>query len=354
MLIKSDKLKGILERAYEGKAPTREECVYLLEFEETSMESSMIRAVSNDIIRRNSENSAIILGQIGVDITKCPGGCKFCTFGEDHTAMVEKRLTDEELRQKVKEFVQMGDLYGLYLMMMHDYELPVLLNAINISKELSPKTTQIWVNIGDTDLDTFKELKKAGATGVYHVCRINEGVDTKLKPEDRIATMDNALEADLELYTCLEPIGPEHTPQMLVDNMFIGIERGIYQHAAMRRVAVPGSPLAKYGQISNLRLAQIVAVVGLASFMVPTMAYLGIHEPNELSYASGSNIITAESGCNPRDTNNDTAKGRGMDMNDCRKMLWECGFDYLRRGDESKIALTKEYVDQCFTNQSEN
>ena len=39
MLIKSDKLKGILERAYEGKAPTREECVYLLEFEETSMES---------------------------------------------------------------------------------------------------------------------------------------------------------------------------------------------------------------------------------------------------------------------------------------------------------------------------
>lgn len=53
--------------------------------------------------------------------------------------------------------------------------------------------------------------------------------------------MDNALEADLELYTCLEPIGPEHTPQMLVDNMFIGIERGIYQHAAMRRVAVPGS-----------------------------------------------------------------------------------------------------------------
>lgn len=69
--------------------------------------------------------------------------------------------------------------------------------------------------------------------------------------------MDNALEADLELYTCLEPIGPEHTPQMLVDNMFIGIERGIYQHAAMRRVAVPGSPLAKYGQISNLRLHRL-------------------------------------------------------------------------------------------------
>ena len=82
------------------RAPTREECVYLLEFEETSMESSMIRAVSNDIIRRNSENSAIILGQIGVDITKCPGGCKFCTFGEDHKIQGAIRGTYESHSQR--------------------------------------------------------------------------------------------------------------------------------------------------------------------------------------------------------------------------------------------------------------
>lgn len=344
MLIKSDRLKGIIERAYEGKPPSKEEAKFMLEFKETSMEARIIRAVADDIIRKNSDNSAIILGQIGVDVTKCPGGCKFCTFGDDHTAFEPIRLSDEELRIKVHDFVKGGDLYGLYLMTMHEYELPVLLNAVKIAKEECPETTQIWVNIGDTDEATFRELKKNGVTGVYHVCRINEGVDTKLDPKDRVRTMDNALAAGLELYTCLEPVGPEHTPEMLVENMFIGIERGIYQHAAMRRVAVPGTPLAKYGQISELRLAQIVAVVGLASFMVPTMAYLGVHEPNTLGYTSGANIITAESGSNPRDTSEDTSKGRGMDLNDCRWMLLECGFSYLRRGDESKIPLNLDYV----------
>ena len=344
MLIKSDRLKGILERAYECKAPTKDEVKYMLEFSETSMEAKIIRAVADDIIRKNSDNSAIILGQIGVDVTKCPGGCIFCTFGDDHTAFEPIRIIDEELKAKVYDFVKEGDLYGLYLMTMHEYELPVLLNTIKAAREVTPEKTQVWVNVGDTDGETFKELKRNGVTGVYHVCRINEGVDTKLKPEDRIKTMDNALEAGLELYTCLEPIGPEHTPEMLVENMYIGIERGIYQHAAMRRVAVPGTPLAKYGQISELRLAQIVAIVGLASFMVPTMAYLGVHEPISLGYTSGANIITAESGCNPRDNSEDTSKGRGMDMDDCRKMMLECGFSYLRRGDESKIPLTLDYV----------
>lgn len=344
MLIKSDRLKGILERAYDNKAPDRDEVKYMLEFDERSMEAKVIRAAADDIIRRNSENSAIILGQIGIDINKCPGGCKFCNFGDDHTVVEPARISDEELREKTLDFVRGGDLYGLYLMCMHDYDLDFLLHAIDVAKEVTPETTQLWVNIGDTDLDTFRVLKKAGVTGVYHVCRLGEGTDTKLDPKDRQKTMDDALAAGLELYTCLEPIGPEHSPQTLVDNMYIGIERGIYQHAAMRRVAVPGTPLAKYGQISELRLAQIVAIVGLASFMVPTMAYLGVHEPNALGYTSGANIITAESGGNPRDTNSDTARGRGLDMDRCRRLFLECGFEYLRRGDETKIPLTLDYV----------
>ena len=166
----------------------------------------------------------------------------------------------------------------------------------------------------------------------------------ELSEEDRIKSMQNALEAGLELYTCCEPIGPEHSVDELVDNIFIGIEMNIYQHAAMRRVAVPGAPLAHYGQISELRLAQIVAVIALASATVPTMAYMGAHEPNKLCYTAGANIITAESGANPRDNSDDTAENRGMDMARCRKMMFECGFDYLRRGDESKIPLDFDYL----------
>ena len=338
-MIKDNKLKIILDNAMNGISPTKEQCLHLLSFSETSLEASLIRGVTNEIIRKATDNSAIILGQIGVDISKCTGGCKFCTFGEEHTTFDECRISQSELAQRVKNFCDKDDLYGLYLMTMQDYNLENYLNCIKTSKEIVSPQTQIWANVGDSHIDTFREFKKAGVYGVYHVCRLGEGTDTNLQPEDRIKTMKNALDAGLKLYTCCEPIGPEHTNIELVENIFIGIELGCTQHAAMRRVAVGNSPFAKYGQISELRLAQIVAVVALASFDNPAMAYCGVHEPNQLAYVSGANIITAETGANPRDTNIDTAKNRGMDMADCRKMLWESGFKYVRRGDESKIPL---------------
>lgn len=340
----TSQLEKILEKAWCHIPLNRQDCKYLLSIDEKSFESGVLRAAAASIIREKNDNSAIIIGQIGVDVTPCPGGCKFCTFGEDHTSFESSHLGEDELREKIVDFCKYDDLYALYLMTMHTYDLERYLQTIENAKRLVPKATQLWANVGDTELDAFKEMKKIGVTGVYHVCRIGEGIDTKLNPEDRLQTMRNALDAGLELYTCCEPIGPEHTIDQLVDNIFIGIEMGITQHAAMRRVAVPGSPLAQHGQISELRLAHIVAVISLCSVTVPTMAYMGVHEPNALSYAAGANIVTAESGANPRDCQSDTAKNRGMDMARCRKMLFECGFANIRKGDESKIPLDLNYL----------
>ena len=264
--------QNILEKAENGIPLNREDCRYLLHLDEKSLEAGVLRATAASIIRSKNENSAIILGQIGVDVKPCSGGCRFCTFGEKHTHFNCVRMSEEEY-----------------------------LKSVELARKIAPPTTQIWANVGDTTLEGYQALHEAGVTGIYHVCRLREGIDTDLRPEDRIKSMHNALEAGLELYTCCEPIGPEHSVDELVDNIFIGIEMDIYQHAAMRRVAVPGAPLAHYGQISELRLAQIVAVIALASATVPTMAYMGAHEPNELCYTAGANIITAESGANPRD-----------------------------------------------------
>jgi biotin synthase len=338
------RLEKIFEKARNSVPLTREDCAYLLRIDEHSWESGLIRATAADVVRKKNDNSAIILGQIGVDIAPCPGGCRFCTFGDDHTSVQPSRLSAEELEVRMEAFCREGDLYGLYLMTMHEFDLPHYLDIIAHARKIAPASTQIWANVGDSDTDTFRAMREAGVTGVYHVCRLREGIDTNLRPEDRRRTMRSALDAGLELYTCCEPIGPEHSVEELVDNIFIGVEMGIYQHAAMRRVAVPGAPLAKYGQISELRLAHIVAVIALTSVTVPTLAYMGVHEPNELSYLAGANIITAESGANPRDSAGDTARHRGMDMARCRKMLFECGFDYIRRGDESKIPLNFDYL----------
>lgn len=328
------KLHGVLEKALTGDYPDKEDCKYLLNFHEASLEASLTRAAANELIRRKNQNTAIILGQVGICASECEGSCKFCTFGEGHATVAPFRLTQEEIRQKVLSFCDKDDLYGLFLMTMHDYDLYYFLDAVKTAQSVINPLTKVWANVGDSGSPAFREMKKAGIDGIYHVCRLGEGVDTKLNPKDRVKTMEKALDAGLKLYTCLEPIGPEHTPEELVENMFIGIDLHCTQHAAMRRTATPGTPLANKGQISELRLAQIVAVVALAAYNSPNMTHIGVHEPNQLAYVSGANIITAETGANPRDTILETSKNRGMDMAACRKMLLECGFSVYQLQEE--------------------
>jgi biotin synthase len=59
---------------------------------------------------------------------------------------------------------------------------------------------------------------------------------------------------------------------------------------------------------------------------------IAVHEPNLLGLCAGANAIYAETGANPRDTASDTRGHRGLDMNDCRAMLWEAGFTGLLCG----------------------
>jgi biotin synthase len=344
--IKNERLLDILERGRKGKGLSKEECMYLLEFEENSLEASLTRSIADDFTRKRLNNAGVIIGQIGVDIGPCAGGCKFCSFAEQQTKFEKYRISDEELVQKIDDFARYDDLYGLFLMTMHVYEKDMLLHMIDVAKEVLPSKTQLWINVGDTDYNTFKELKRAGVRGAYHVCRLREGIDTNLRPEDRMQTMKNMIAAGLELYTCCEPIGPEHSVQELVDNFFIGIEMGCIQHACMRRVAVKGTPLAANGQITELRLAQCCAVLTLTASQVNGFKFMSIHEPNEAGLLSGANLITAESGGNPRDLMRDTKENRGWTMGRCRKLLWESGFTSLRLGDESHKPLTLDYLEE--------
>jgi biotin synthase len=145
--------------------------------------------------------------------------------------------------------------------------------------------------------------------------------------------MQAAREAGLDLLTCCELIGPEHTAQEIVDQMFIGIELGCSAHAAMRRIAVPGTPLAARGQISQRRLAQAVAVVCLANLENGNLRDIGVHEPNVVGLCSGANSVCAESGANPRDTQLETEEGLGLTVWDCCDLLGEAGYDHVKRFD---------------------
>lgn len=332
-------LDRILQRALDGHAPTREDCVYLLGFPEESLEAGAIRAVADAVSRRKFGNQAMLLGQIGIETAPCPGKCGFCVFGEGHTRFEATRLSMPEILARARAFTNRGDLYALFLMTMHTFEFDNLLAVIDDARRAIPPQTQIVVNIGDFSLDQARALKSAGVHGAYHVCRLREGVDTSLSPTQRRETFRVIRDAGLDFYYCCEPIGPEHTPEELVEQMFLGVEYGCFQHAAMRRVYVPGLPLADRGQITELRLGQVVAVVSLATLGCQETKNIAVHEPNLIGLTSGANVVYAETGANPRDTEADTSVNRGLDMAGARKMLYEAGFGSLRRGDESSVAL---------------
>jgi len=340
------RLRGILSRALGETAPSREECAHMLAFSEASLEAGVIRAVADAVSRRRFGNEAILLGQIGIETFACPANCRFCVFGKGHTQFPETRLTTEEILERAESFASGGDLYALFLMTMHEFELERLLHVVEQVRRAIPGHTQIVVNIGDFDRVQADELRGAGVNGAYHVCRLREGVDTDLDPESRKQTFRVIQKAGMDFYYCCEPIGPEHSPEELVDQLLVGVEFGCFQHAAMRRVYLPSSPLANRGQISELRLAQVVAVVALASLACPKTDNIAVHEPNLIGLVSGANVVYAETGANPRDAATDTSGHRGLDMPGARKMLYEAGFTALRRGDGSTVPLAPDSLRQ--------
>ena len=339
-----ERLGRILETALDGQAPSKEECVYLLNLPSESLEVSVMMAIADAASRRRFGNNAILLGQIGIDTAACAGNCRFCAFGKDHTSMQPNLLSLEEIRRRAHAFGDSGDLFALFLMTMHDFDLERLLGIVGAVRGELPDHTRIVMNVGDFDAGQARQLKDAGVSGAYHVCRLREGTDTDLDPETRKKTFRVIKEAGLDFYYCCEPIGPEHSAEELIEQMFLGIEYGCFQHAAMRRVYVPGVPLSRNGQITERRLAQVVAVVTLATLNCRETQNIAVHEPNLLGLAAGANVVYAESGANPRDREADTEKNRGLDMAGCRKMLYEAGFARLLRGDGTTVSLDVEYL----------
>jgi biotin synthase len=333
----------ILDAALEGVAPTQDQCASLLGFPELSPEAARMRAVADGVSRARFGNAAIILGQIGVEIDACPGRCAFCSFGEGHTAFAPSRLSDADIRSAADGFAASGALFALFLMTMHAFDGDRLARIVTDLRGRLPANVQLVANIGDFDRTQALELKAAGINGAYHVLRLREGTDTALDPTQRKATIRTIRECGLDWYYCCEPIGPEHTPQELAEQIYLGIAYGCFQHAAMRRVFIPSSPLAPHGQISELHLAQVVAAVTLATLACPETRSIAVHEPNLLGLCAGANTIYAEAGANPRDTQKETNGHRGRDIKDCKRMLYEAGFAALQLSPRKAVPLGAAY-----------
>ena len=190
-------------------------------------------------------------------------------------------------------------------------------------RKMLPDHVRFVANIGDFNLETAKELKAIGSTGAYHIKRLREGTDTLIDPKIREITIENIVNAGLELYYCIEPVGPEHSYDEILDSIYFAKQFPIDAMAVMRRIPVPGTPLFNKGQINAMELTKIVAVTNM---VIKPSRSMNVHEPTQMSLLAGVNQLYAEVGANPRDTKPDTKNGRGFTPTMAWQMLAEAGY----------------------------
>lgn len=339
-----DRFEKIINNVHAGKGPDKEDCIYLLGYEPHSLESTHMMSLANNICRTRFSNSAMIYAQVGIDVAPCAADCKFCSFGASNANVDPYRMSSDEIKESVGTLAGDGDLFGLFLMTMETVDMDFVLDAVNTARSVMLPHQQLWVNIGDISYDEAVKLKKYGVNGAYHVLRLREGEDSELDPEERIKTFEALNRAELQLFTCCEPIGPEHSANEIFDRVFFNYQYNLVQQSAMRRTFIPSLPISKRGVISKMRLAQITAIITLSMTSYPEVVAMASHEPNLLSLSAGSNIVSAEWGANPRDDTDEKSEKLGLTMNDCRLLLFESGYSSVLTNEFKQIPINEEYL----------
>jgi len=349
------RLRDIVEAALAGEAASKEDCRHLLGFPSHSLEAGVLRATANAVTRRRFGNAGLMLGQIGVHMAPCDGGCAFCAFAKPHTTIHESTLSMEEAIQRANAFSR-GGVTGIFIMTMHRFGFDWFLDYVSQMRRNIPVETELLANIGDISVQQLGSLKAAGLTGAYHVCRLGEGRDTHLTAAQRMRTIERTREVGLDWYNSCEPIGPEHTVEEIVEQIFMGMDLGPCQHAVMRRFPVPASSLFHHGRLPLARQAQVVAVVALATLETETLRSVAVHESNVLGLMSGANALYPEAGEpveNPADSAGELdgdkdgfssalwRRSQEITTTDCRKMLIEAGFDKVVTGGGKTVVLTR-------------
>ncbi len=310
-----------------GESFSWEELVAMLSYAPASPEAYALLAEARRLSEEVTGGKAEIHGQFALDLAPCTRNCLWCSFAEHNKIFKEGwQISAEEAVSLAVRFEREG-ANAVLTMTTADYPLQKMLEmAREIRRHIRPETLLI-ANTGDKTLAQAEKMKDAGFNGVYHALRLDEGRRNRIHPEKRLESIRSFQEAGLWVGTCVEPIGPEHTNEELAH--LILFTAGIHPafSGAARRIPIPHTELAKYGMISELRMAQIVAVTRLA--MPRSTRGNCTHEPCTLGAMAGATLFWAEVGANPRDDQEKTENNRGKDLGMCRELFTEAGWEIL-------------------------
>ena len=320
-------INGILCKTKDGEVISKQEMTYLLTLPSDHPDTYLVMAEATRISKEVSRGRAEVHAQFAVNLAPCACNCLFCSFAKKNGVFTDStEISPAEAVAYAQQFEQDG-ANAIFMMATAHYPLSRFLEmGQEVRANLKPETTLI-ANVGDQTVDDAIRLKDAGFSGVYHALRLGEGFDTDLNPFKRKDSIRNFQEAGLIVGTCVEPVGPEHGNEELAEMIAFTASLNPAFSGAARRIPIPGTTMAKRGIITELRMAQIVAVTRLG--MPRSVKGNCTHEPCTLGAVAGANLFWAEVGANPRDTEEKTEQGRGETVPSCGKIFHESGWRVL-------------------------
>ncbi|PLX67117.1 MAG: radical SAM protein [Denitrovibrio sp.] len=321
-------IHDIMKKSRAGEQFTKDEVVQMLSFPTNSIETAIIMGEAGKLSRELSGNKAEVHGQFALNLAPCPVNCEFCSFASQYDIFKDPiELTVEQAIDYAVKFDNTPENTSVFLMTTANYDFGKLMEiAAEVKKSLKPESYMV-ANVGDMSASRAQKMKDVGFHGVYHAIRMGEGTATKVSINQRLKSIRTFQDTGLIVGTCVEPVGPEHTNEQIADHILLAGSFDPAFSGAMRRITIPGSDLEKHGMISELRIAQIVAVTRLAT--PRSVKGNCTHEPNVIGAYAGANLFWAESGGNPRDIKEKTEEGRGMSVGDCANIFKEADYDVL-------------------------
>ena len=317
------------EFALSGKVLSRDMIIKLLEIPLDSEEDKLLREAAYEVSMKKCEGKAYIWSAVGADYAPCLMNCKFCSFGKKWNIVKNQvHYSNEEIIEKAREFVLNGARY-IVLRTTEFYSIPKLLEIVKELREKVDGEYEVIFNTGELDMTISNLMVESGVNGVYHACRIREGVDTPFDPWDRKNTMGNIHRSGLKLISLVEPIGVEHSNEEIADNFIQLLKYEPVISGAMARIPVPGTPLGEFEKISDSKLAHIIAVLRLSGGDI--VKDICVHPVSLEALKSGANVMVVETGAIPRDVNYEMDSWHGVDMQMANKLLNDAGYKVFNK-----------------------
>lgn len=315
----SPQVETILDRGAGGAGIDRQQALALLALPLHTKETYALMETANRLSRELFAEKGENHFHIGVNVAPCPLNCLFCSLTQKAGIFKEAvDFSDEQIVNWAKHAERHG-ADGLNLMTTGTFPFRRILDIGRMLNRVV--NVPLVANTRDINHKEGEALLEAGFVGAYHAVRLGEGRDTPLNREKRIHTIRVLKEVGLRWMNCIEPVGPEHSHEEIVDLMFLARRYEATYSGIMRRINFPGSPMSGFGMISELEMARMVAVSRLVMGTVPKAHCT--HEPHSASLLAGANLFFPEVGASPRDGEADTQKGRGRSVEACHALQKE-------------------------------